>query len=408
MKRHILIVVASSLGASLIACSAVLGFKDLTLDTSDAGDASNGGADGALQDGSGGRDGSATDAGDGADAVDAGSLVDAPVDCGDTKISSTNCGRCGHDCAGGACSSSVCQPVLMLQNLGQPVGIAVDDKRIYVAIYYDNEVAAFDKGDGGPSTVFTSGTFGPKAIAKDDTTVYFSNTNGTVDTQFIWKCSLTGCSNNPPMVTAAQHATSFALVGSTLYFTEELLGRIRAIDVRDGGTYTLVAEDAGVNPYQVAVDGTWLFFTDRTNGSLRRVRMGGGGMETLAPTATSFGVAVTDAGIFFGADDTDAGTSSVIHTDGDGGGAKLFASVDGPGGIAFDDNNVYWVNHGSDISASGTVMTCPLAGCPGGGPTVLAAGLMYPVRIAVDSTAVYWVDEGLGTGDGRVLKVAKP
>src|SRR5580698_9953333 len=33
--------------------------------------------------------------------------------CGDTRSDSHNCGRCGHDCLGGLCSASACQPMAL-------------------------------------------------------------------------------------------------------------------------------------------------------------------------------------------------------------------------------------------------------------------------------------------------------
>ena len=67
-------------------------------------------------------------------------------------------------------------------------------------------------------------------------------------------------------------------------------------------------------------------------------------------------------------------------------------------GLACDDSGVYWTNH---AVGSGTVVTCPHAGC-GGAPKVIALGQDRPWGLTTDAGAVYWVTEA-----GGVFKVAK-
>jgi len=53
--------------------------------------------------------------------------------CGDTTSSSSNCGRCGHDCRSGACTSGVCQPALLAAAAQSsiPSFIDVDGANVY-------------------------------------------------------------------------------------------------------------------------------------------------------------------------------------------------------------------------------------------------------------------------------------
>jgi hypothetical protein len=80
-----------------------------------------------------------------------------------------------------------------------------------------------------------------------------------------------------------------------------------------------------------------------------------------------------------------------------GGPAVTLASAQvGQFAMAIDSTSVYW-------ATGSTVARCAIGGC-GRTPTTLASGQNGPGAIAVDSTTVYW----LNSGDGTVLKVAKP
>jgi hypothetical protein len=57
-----------------------------------------------------------------------------------------------------------------------------------------------------------------------------------------------------------------------------------------------------------------------------------------------------------------------------------------PTGIALDDTYVYWAN----LNA-GTVVRCPLAGCGGANPTVLASDIIAPHGIDVNGSELYWL-----------------
>jgi hypothetical protein len=62
--------------------------------------------------------------------------------------------------------------------------------------------------------------------------------------------------------------------------------------------------------------------------------------------------------------------------------ATLASAQNGPGAVALDSHNLYWVDTGG-----GTVMSAPL---DGGAPVTLASGLTSPGAIAVDGSGVYF------------------
>jgi sugar lactone lactonase YvrE len=73
-----------------------------------------------------------------------------------------------------------------------------------------------------------------------------------------------------------------------------------------------------------------------------------------------------------------------------------------PSGIAVDATNVYFTRY-----LSGTVDTCPLAGCTGA-PKVLSSGNDEPNDVKVDAQNLYWASEGSGIGLGTIKKCALP
>ncbi|HEX7664205.1 MAG TPA: hypothetical protein VF407_06840, partial [Polyangiaceae bacterium] len=113
-----------AIGASAIACSGLLGLTDPALD------------DG-LGDGGPGTDGAPL--GDAAPTGDA-TTADGSTTCNaDLTTDKANCGFCGHDCLGGDCKDSKCQPVLMVDNASVgPYGMLVQgDTLFYTNSYGD-------------------------------------------------------------------------------------------------------------------------------------------------------------------------------------------------------------------------------------------------------------------------------
>lgn len=51
--------------------------------------------------------------------------------CVDTTSDPKNCGYCGHDCLGGFCVASACQPVVVATKQQWPVAITVDATNVY-------------------------------------------------------------------------------------------------------------------------------------------------------------------------------------------------------------------------------------------------------------------------------------
>jgi hypothetical protein len=171
---------------------------------------------------------------------------------------------------------------------------------------------------------------------------------------------------------------------------------------------------SGLNaPWAIVVDSTAVYWTDtRDVGSVNKVPTAGGTPTVIASAQSSpSAIAVNATGVYWTnapSPDSDAGIEGgvVMTAPLDGGPATILASTQfefinplleyllGPGQVAVDATNAYWIG-------AGTVMKAPLSG---GTPTTLASGQDFPLAIAVDSTSVYWSNYCACIGGGTITK----
>jgi hypothetical protein len=439
--------------AGLAACSSILGFHDVTLDAnaldgSSSDGAPAGGDTGATVDGSSmmvdatTSDGATDATTDGATATDgamdgatdgainsADSAADAATDgasqdaadggsCGDTTSSAQNCGRCGHSCLGGTCAAGTCQPVALIKGLFDPITVAVDGVNVYVTVGDGKEVLKANKADGLGLTVVNNNEFytlQARGLAIDTTNIYWTqDLTGTPPTGGIFSCPLTGCIDGGATTLAVGDGPrSIGVVGDSVFWVENVGQVVRRVGVDGGNPGTLVDVDAGLSPFRMAVDDMYVYFTDDANGlGLARVPQAGGAVVSLGSGGTStYGVAVSSAGVFFTYGGTIDGVVALAPKNASlGTPPTIFATAqNSPIGLAADATNVYWTNRASATGADGAILTCPLAGCSGG-PTVLATNQAQPINIVTDADAIYWVNNGKDNTatDGAVFKLAKP
>jgi hypothetical protein len=122
--------ICGALGCTLLACGAIIGTRDdLTYDPDAAG--GGGGTDAvANADGTGGGN---TDANAGKDAGSGdGASSDGAATCPGVDLTNDdkNCGACNHDCLGGKCMTSKCQPAKLFSGGIATYALAVDSTNI--------------------------------------------------------------------------------------------------------------------------------------------------------------------------------------------------------------------------------------------------------------------------------------
>ncbi len=335
--------------------------------------------------------------------------------CGDTRSDPHNCGRCGHDCLGGLCSASACQPVALVPPGVSPWGLAQDATYLYWTDSNTNSIERTDKTSGATDVLNHGTTFFPTQIVVDDSGIYWGDATG------VWRCPTTGCSLNPPVLVASNGAPDQALVVGLAVDTASVFWI-------EGTGYVLTAAKEGTNlgatrlwaagaaskisTTAVASNGTEVYFT-ATDGLLRVVPADGG-----APTAVgaanshgTFGVAVGNADVYWAVSDPSHGvideapTSSLAPT------TALASEQLAPKRVATDGTKVYWVANVSSsagIGDAGTaecVLGCSPASCT---PATLGSGYSDVKAIVGDDSAVYWTDNGAtNAATGAIWKLAK-
>jgi hypothetical protein len=400
-RARITTIVLASAPLALVACSALLGIDDRSLDPQlDGGNDVTTGGD-AAPDKSSGQEG-----GDDAAPEAAG---DAPQDqdaCGDTQTDPLNCGKCNHDCLGGPCSAGVCQPVAVVNaSTGvRPWNIAIDGANIYFTDTVNWEVDKVDKQSLVRTPIYQGG-FGEFGIAVDDASVYW-----TEPSPAIAKCAITGCSNIPTYLVApdANIGTPrlLAIDDSYIYWGEDYSKQVNRIPKGGGPTLTLWESDA-TTPNGLDTDGVFVYFA-ADDGIVRKVPINGGAAENLSggvSPAPATRVKIDSTNVYW-SNNASQGTINAVSKGG-AGPHTLSSGQPWPSGITADANNIYWVNNGLGSSfANGTVMMCPITNCTT--PVQLASSQHAPKAIAVDSKAVYWTNFGNGNNDGSVMRVALP
>lgn len=319
----------------------------------------------------------------------------APAEAGcsaDLLIDPKNCGRCGHDCLGGACSARACQPIRLAVDRSNLLWMTIDATHVYFCESAVQRLGRVPKAGGAVELVSSSCSYQPGSAIIDDTTIFVNDLAGVravpkvglgagtlilpgavavaSDATSLYVVQTVGAGmtsyaelarsakpNGSPVAIALppRVASRFAQDATTLYATDSdgihQFAKNPAAGA-DAGSSLLVAN---AEPADLAVDSTYVYYASRTTGSVKRVTKVGGVSDVVA------------------------------------------SGVDAPSAIAVDASGIYFASEDG-----GLIMSCPLSGCTGD-PLVLAQRQAQPYAIAVDDVAVYWITRRGGT----VMRVAK-
>jgi hypothetical protein len=369
-----------------------------------AGDASPDGAIDSPAGEAGDEGGGGVDGGDDAPAdAPADSPVDAPAEasgdagcgtltacggkCVDLTMDAKNCGSCGHDCLGGGCSLSACQPFPLTHN-AQAWDLATDGTNLY----WTDSTSSVQKcaiASCTPTPVKT-GQNQPERLVYDGAgkiywTVYGSASAATGE---IW--SYDGVSAGS-LVMSQYEPEGIAFDSNSLYWADTVTNQI-AKSPRAGGTSTPFAPSQST-PISIAIDSGSAYWTDSGSGAVQKCSTANCSASAIATgQAVPWGLAV-DANYVFWTNLADTG--SVWRSDHNGASAAQLGGTQAhPLRIVSDGSHVYWTNQGTTAASftDGSVMQCPVASC--NSPTPIAKAANTPSGIASDSKAVYYCTYG--------------
>lgn len=330
--------------------------------------------------------------------------------CGDTQTDPLNCGFCGHDCRGAACSDGLCEVITFAEDLRGPLDVEVADGNVYWtsldevavsrcpttgcvgmpeamtpsshatmvevsddAFYYTDElelaatVSCPLSGCTTPTELWSGR--GVVDLAIDATHIYAIRDTSLGDE--IVSCPLTGCTGEPTTLVEAFDVIRFTELevdGSELIYADRRAEAILACSLPDcaGGPRTIMAGQREVSG--IVLDGTRMFWTNSLEGTVR-----------YCERASCAGTRVTLAEV-----------------------------QDSPRDLTVAGGWVYWV---TAAPSGGVVAGCPIDGC-GEGPRTFATGQVLPVAITADDTHIYWADYGAylpgsNPADGGVFAVPR-
>jgi hypothetical protein len=328
----------------------------------------------------------------------------------DTTSDGKNCGACGHDCLGGACTSGQCQPIELAQYVGNLTTIFVGAQTIYATT--DSGYVGRANKDGSDLKPFArpgfaSAAFDGTLTAEDGERVFFSWTGGAASLQLAY-CSTSGCD-----------ATVTAFGGPyTQYFAvDETDHKVFWVDYSPSQlwsastTGTIAGTAISGSALASGSSGARLFYSQGgifmvSNDVLERLPASGGsfaGVTSANTSLTILGANSTDLFLYDG--------SSIGHIPLPSGNAgapipliTTALQVGQDGRFAADDTSIYWANQ--------SVQTCQIANCAATMRALPSRSVDTVMDVGVDDQAIYWGatspdTDSAGIDGSTVWKLAK-
>ncbi|HEX8794314.1 MAG TPA: hypothetical protein VF765_25395, partial [Polyangiaceae bacterium] len=298
--------------------------------------------------------------------------------CVDTASDAADCGRCRHDCQGGACAAGTCQ-AFVLATSPYPTTIAVDSSGVY---FTDYDLGVIVRVSGGTQTVVASSLDSPFDVTLDATSLYWIDTSGLSIMQM-------PKAGGTPVTVAVPggYISGIAVDSSSVYWTDPSSATVEKAPLGGGAVTTLFSSAA---PGDIAVDATSVYWAWQSGVSMGP--LGGGTQTTLAGASQPAGIAV-DATFVYWSDQASISRAPI-------GGGTVTTLVSGGttwGPVTIDATNLYVLDRG------GSLVSVPLAG--GSAKTLWSGTLSIAAQsLASDATSLYWPD----VNTGGVMKIAKP
>lgn len=327
-------------------------------------------------------------------------------DCVDTAIDPNHCGGCGRSCGGAACRAGLCEPAKLTTALPDVRDFDVDGSALVLG--FGDKVLSCALPDGCPSAAQQKGVAsgyaqgGPLWTTAGD--VFFTGLAANV--HGVFRCTVaTGCpqvaGSLTPVQSSADAPVGLAFRGGQAVWTRRTPGdngdEIYACALPACAPASILLVRSGlkdeVGPVlALAADASTVFYGVEMAGivaswAVRACPLAEGCTPTTVVSAPGAvrGIAVVGQQLFVA--NAQSGVRVSLLT----GKNDADFATDGAGitDLAADEGGVYWTN-----AAKGTVNRCPLAGCSGQLPELIATDQANARRLRLTATHVYWLTDG--------------
>lgn len=334
--------------------------------------------------------------------------------CADTSSDPYNCGRCGHDCLGGACAAGACQPVVLAAHEVYPTTLTSDGTSVFWANWdwhgdadVDNTPTTLRAVDVDGTNLRTLGTapYLPGSIHADGAAVYWYRS--TIDAQpargGVLKMDKAGGAPTILFNHTEDDAINIALGPGDVYWWPSggsLSGSGLWKVGKDGTGAQIVGSTGGFSSPAIAIDERSVFGLLPLGSGPVRVDFDGGAVVPLAdvPGAGTF-LALDDTSVFF------KSPQGIQRVDKQGGAAQIVVGATPVGAFVVDATSLYYVGadglrRAAKEGGSDELLVPP----PPGAPAAFDVGA--PI-LAEDDRALYFIEREAGGMSASIVMIAK-
>ena len=321
---------------------------------------------------------------------------DAPDACtADLASDPKNCGTCGHDCLGGDCRGSLCQPVVVTSSEKNLEELRVAGNRLVYRA--DLQVRAVDVAGGLPERIMACANRTGLALTDAG---FYSWCNASVTLRDIADAGL--------RATAPIDGYNGVSSGGWFFYraNNQNLARIPAL-LGDAGSSDVTNEASGFR--SLAANSTNLFYMTGAGSLFYAPLASGSGSALEMNEAAPGGIAADDTAVIWLANTDTANALLRMRLLSAGASTVLANGLDHPYAAAMDATYVYVTSQGTPPAyTNGAIVRVPRGG---GTPAVLAHDLLQPHEIVVTDRFVIWTSRGTpvdgGYVGGAILRLAK-
>ena len=340
--------------------------------------------------------------------------------CVDTLIDTANCGRCGRDCLGGACTGGQCAAYTVATGQSSVRKIVVSSGRAFWtragnAVTTGGLFSAkldgtgftphYETGLGAPCSGLTIAQGTARFVCK-----------ATATTREIRSCAVPACSSSqvvaPSVSPQAGPMASDGASGRTFFAVGTLYNNAPDGTILDA-MGTQVGSPGQANPADIVFDngyvywlnaGTYATDTAQKNGGVYRASLAAlGAQQTVVGTNAIYfdnsSLSVDAFNAYYVGHNAITGKYDVLVAPASGGsGLTVFAADLAVHQVVSDGTNVFF-----DDATSQTLRYCPRAAGCGGGTRPLATAEPNVYAIAADAVSIFWEN-----GQGLIRRIAKP